>query len=111
MTINKKYVAWGAVGVTSIVLVLMFLRRKPETILDAVEDVTANAGTSNNNQFYDPFYYTTAGIPDLSIVLNGGDSPFNSQINVMLNNPMLGALSNKYIPMFGFVGVTAVGSQ
>ena len=41
--------------------------------------------------------------------MNGSDSPFQSSISVDLTNPILGMLSQKYIPLYGFVGVTAAG--
>lgn len=103
---NKKYWTWGAVGVVALLLTWLFLRR-PKTQVELVEDVAA----APNMQFYEPYYFTTPGIADLPGVLNGSDSPFNSQIDIYLSNPALGALANKYIPMFGFVGVTAVGAQ
>ena len=60
--------------------------------------------------FNSPYFWPTPGIyPDPSI-LNGSTVPFESTVNVYVENPAISQLSNQYIPMFGFVGMTAVGA-
>ena len=71
--------------------------------------VTVADPTSSGNDFYAPFYSTNPGIPDIPQVLNGGNSPFNSAITVNVTSALPSGLANDYMPMFGFVGVTAVG--
>jgi len=104
--VNKKYYLWASVA--AIAIILIWLNRREKTPIEEISEVVE---TPQNLQFYEPYYYTNAGIFDSPANLNGATSPFQSQIDVYLSNPVIGELTNKYIPMFGFVGVTAVGAQ
>lgn len=57
------------------------------------------------NNFYAPYYYTVPGV-------DPSNTPgFESTVNVYVDNPALAGLDNKYIPIFGLVGMTAVSGQ
>lgn len=116
---NKKQL-WGAVAVSAF-LIFLFMMRKPNETISITTGGGDNAGDTTiinegddspslQDQFYNAYYYTNAGIPDSTLILNGGDTAFNSGVNVTVENAALNSLHNKYIPMFGFAGVTAVGA-
>lgn len=74
---------------------------------DAVQEVTAPA---TGPDFAAPYYWSNPGIYDDPRILNGANAPFNSVVNVYVDNPAVAGLANQYIPLFGFVGMTAVGN-
>jgi len=55
-----------------------------------------------NEDFYAPYYWPTPGVYPES-------SPFESTVSVFIDANPINSLSQQYIPMFGLVGMTAVG--
>lgn len=51
--------------------------------------------------FYAPYFWPSPGIyPETA--------PFESTVNVYVDNPLAGALAYQYIPVFGLVGMVGV---
>lgn len=97
MTEANKRALYLFVTLAIVVIVLEFLsRRKPAVLQAPAQD-----------DFAAPYYWPN-GIYPGPYNMNGAASPFESTVNVYLDNPALAGLSNQYIPMFGFVGMTAV---
>ena len=90
-------------GVAIVAILMMHQRSKNNPIVDALDTSPSNAGFEN------PYYENTPGSNN-TYVLNGGP-PFLSALNVDVHPELLGYLSQKYIPMFGFVGITAGYTQ
>lgn len=87
----------ATVFIAAMLLLAYFMfRRSRQTVSEII----------SGPDFYSPYYSTNPGIPDDPITLNGGDNVFNLNFDI----PELAGLSNKYIPIFGLVGMTAVGA-
>ena len=81
-------------------LVIAFLlwawQRKNQAAINDVIDQPPS------NEFSDPYSWPAGYVP--------GQTPaFQSTVNVYADNPLLSTLSYQYIPIFGMVGMTAVG--
>lgn len=107
---EKKQKQILVVGVVASIAIWLWLRRKPQSseILVPTDgdgnDAGGGAGLQggqNNQAFYELYYQTNPGITDLKF---GGDT------SLFFNIDPFNQLSRSYIPMFGFVGVTAIGS-
>lgn len=85
------------IGIAALIgLLLIFMRKRSVVIPTA----------PTQNQFDAPFTQWPNGIYPGPQNMNGTASPFGDiNVNVTLPN----AISNDYIPMFGFTGVVAVG--
>lgn len=107
---REKYSIIALTALVAIVTVLK-VRGHPSvaepSTLGGVDESAAGGGNSQN-QFELPYSYSTPGIADNPITLNGG-APFQSTINVEVNPSYLGTLSQDYIPMFGFIGMGSTG--
>lgn len=57
-------------------------------------------------EFAEPYYWPHGIYPSYANLTGG--SPFESIVNVHVDAPQFGGLAQQYIPMFGFVGMTAV---
>lgn len=96
---DKKEIAIYAGGAVVLFLLLRWLKNRntPTEEETAQEDYT------------DPYGWPVPGIAPNYGITNGG-APFQSVVNVNANWDPYSGLTREYIPMFGFVGVTAVGS-
>lgn len=88
-------------------LAAFFLLRKKEEVPQVIRTEVAPAESPDSGQWI-------PGENNPQILYGPGGAPFivvggNTTINVP--DVMLGALSRQYIPMFGFAGVAAIGSQ
>lgn len=111
---NKRALIFVA---SIIVLILFFLTREKETMQITLPSNSTNTPSSSNtdnntsapvsNNFDAPFYWN-AGIYPGDNYVSGGNSPFNSTVNVLAQNPLLGSLSLQYFPLFGFVGMSGI---
>lgn len=81
-----------------------------QKVTDTVPEGVSNQGNPENDPFYAPYYWTTPGVAPSPIILNGAAEPFQSIINVQVNSDVAQMMARQYIPMFGMVGVTAVGA-
>lgn len=97
MTDQNKRAVYLIAALVAVIIVLEWLSRR-----NAVQVVPAE-----NDQFTAPYFWPNGIYPGVTN-MNGGISPFESTVNVYVDNPALAGLSNQYIPMFGFVGMTAV---
>ena len=93
---NTKLGVWFFAIQIALALVLYWMGRnaankKPEVVTPPSEP-----------DFYAPWNYTNPGIPP--------DAPgFQSTVNVYIDNPLAGALSYQYMPIFGLVGFNTNG--
>ncbi len=96
---KKDMLKWGALFAAIIVVWLLWRNRSTSVVPMPIQ----SGATSTNLQFFEPYY---RGVPnaDNPRGFQGGD------ITVNVNAGAYGQLTNQYIPMFGFVGVTAVGA-
>lgn len=104
---------WALGALVALAALLFWARnsRQAATVIpaDAGQVAENNAATGGNNApFYAAYYQTNPGIIDGSTT--GKGPVFSGDVNVMINADALSGLTNRYIPMFGFVGVTAIGS-
>lgn len=91
-------------GVIAIAIIAIFFIRKNK---GSISNVTNN-NAPDQNEFNDAFYNN--GIVPSNNNLFGGNTPFQSDISVNVNGSgALSYLTNRYIPLFGFVGATAIG--
>ncbi len=95
----------GLLFIGAVVLVLLLAGRKKQTTSD--EGVIDDSAEPNNSQFYYPYYQTTPGIIDQYVLGDTvfGGATFNQNFNVTGGT----ILSDRYIPLFGFVGSVAFG--
>lgn len=96
---NKKGAAILIAAIAA--LAIWSFSRRPTAVQVAVEETVSNP-------FTEPYYQTNPGVQDVSTT--GGLPPFQSDLTVNVYADPLAGISNKYIPMFGFVGVAAIGS-
>lgn len=96
---RKKLIGFSA-AVIAILIFLWYFRNRQ--VQQAVAEPASNG-------FADPYTQWPNGIYPGGGNMNGQNDPFNS-INVTVNVPQFGQLTQDYIPTFGFVGVTALGS-
>jgi len=87
---EKKYVAIGGVAIAAVLLMLMHRRDNGGSVLVP----------SPENAFTNP-YQTDGKMPGTG---------FNSTVNLNIDTDAYAGLSNKYIPVFGFVGVGVTGT-
>lgn len=105
-------------------LILYFLRPQnagmPVTVQgDSVTVGDATGGDTTTNIKYEFGSPSVGGgwVPgdtDYHLVFGPGGQPFTvigGDTNINVPDLLLGSLSRQYIPMFGFVGVTAVGAN
>lgn len=98
MTDQQKHAVYFLAGLVGIALLLRWWTNRPAPV---VEEPPAN-------DFYAPYSWPAGGwFPGPN--MNGGNVPFESVVNVYVDNPALAGIANQYIPMFGLVGMTAVG--
>lgn len=96
---KKEWLKYGAVAAVVLIVWLIWRNRSASSVVPLpVQDV---AGDSNSS-FYAPYYEAVPGS-------NSNPPNFTSNITVNVEGGVYGNLSNAYIPLFGFVGVTAVG--
>lgn len=105
---QKQLILIGGVASIALWLWLRRKRTKNAEVLVPTDGDGNNAGGGaglqggqNNQAFYELYYQTNPGITDLKF---GGDT------SLYFNIDPFNQLSRSYIPMFGFVGVTAIGS-
>lgn len=99
---KKDYATFAGVGLIGIVLWFL-MKRKQNAVLGEV-----NTPPSLQDQFTNDIINPINTNPS---TLFGGPNAFQSSINVNVSGNALSYLTNKYIPLFGFVGVTAIGAQ
>lgn len=100
---NQAKWAIGTVAALAALALWANYRRKPATPLQVVEEVAPD-----NSPFYAPYYWGNPGISPNGTT--GGGPTFSGDVTVNVSADALSGLTNKYIPLFGFVGVTAIGS-
>lgn len=93
-----------AVGIVAVLLVLWYLLMRRTAGNTVVNPVVENEAGPDWLQM---FYQTTPGILDNSV--NNGPT-FNSNNSVNVNTVDYNKLAGGYFPLFGFVGMTAVGN-
>lgn len=81
----------------AILLMIYFWIKIPSKVVQAQDE-------TQTDPFLAPYYWPAAGYPADGF-MNSGPA-FSSTITVLAQNPLLGSLSQQYIPMFGFVGMT-----
>ncbi|HKY44758.1 MAG TPA: hypothetical protein VJM50_16825 [Pyrinomonadaceae bacterium] len=96
---QKTYVKAG-IAVVAIAVVWYLLRNR--------NGAAPALSTGGLNGFQAPYFYTNAGIPDNTMLVNGGPT-FQAVNTINLRTGNINGLSNAYMPMFGLVGMTAVG--
>lgn len=101
---DKKEV-WVKAGLAVLVIaaVIAMVRRHRMTDVQLLA-----AQTPSTPDFYSMYYQTNPGIAD-SIVTGNGPS-FTAQNTININTGAIAGLSNAYMPMFGLVGMTAIGA-
>jgi hypothetical protein len=107
---NKKETAAYLGGSLLIILLIKkMVAKRNDNVLINMDDGQSD-GVDSQAQFQAPYLSLNAGIPDWKEILNGGNT-FNSVTNIAVNPSLAMQLDRKYIPLFGFVGVTtyAVG--
>lgn len=105
MDVKKDHAIMLAMGV----LLLWFLLRKHNSI-STQNSLTMQAPVMGNpqsqtNDFAAPYFQTTPGIADSPSILFGGPNAFQGTINANVNVNPLNSLYQKYIPLYGFVGM------
>lgn len=105
MQVGEKRIRVGLLVASGALAVWLLYQRAQKAAYDAANP----APDAVQDPFTTPYYQ---GIPgsNSSVIMNGSDSPFYSTINVSLDANIAQSLANQYIPVFGFIGVTAVGS-
>ena len=96
---QKTYVKAG-IAVVAIAAVWYLLRNR--------NGAAPALSTGGLNGFQAPYFYTNPGIPDNPWLINGGPT-FLGTNTVNVHTGTISGLSNAYMPMFGLVGMTAVG--
>lgn len=103
---KKETIVKAVVAVAVLVIVWLILRSRNGPVPVSLSQPM--------NGFQSPYFSTNPGIPDNTLILNGGDTyqtagpTFNAQNTVNVNTHNINGLSNLYMPMFGLVGMTAV---
>lgn len=96
---KKEWLKYGAVAAVVLIVWLIWRNRSASSVVPLpVQDVAG----SNNSSFYAPYYEAVPGS-------NSNPPDFTSNLTVNVNAGAYGGILNNYIPLFGFVGVTAVG--
>lgn len=103
MSDKKRAIIAATIG-AAILLLKFYQKEKPVVIVAGGE----NDSGGSVAPFVAPYLSTNPGIPDVSSILNGGNT-FNSAVNIALNPSVGMQLNRQYIPMFGFVGVQTIG--
>ena len=101
---SEKKELWIKAGLAVLVIaaVIAMVRRHRMT------DAQIIAAQPSAPDFTSPFYQTNPGIYDNSV--NGNGPSFNAQNTININTGAISGLSNSYMPMFGLVGMTAIGA-
>src|SRR5438034_152480 len=90
-----------AVAIVAVLLVVWWWFRKPKTVQQ----------TASMSPWAAPFFQTNPGITDLTTWNIANPAPsFNATNTLNYQNGQIAGLSNEYFPMFGLVGMTAVGA-
>jgi hypothetical protein len=100
---NEK-VKLAVLGGLAIVALALMYKKHGATVVSPLDSVTESP-----DPFAAPYLQSTPGIFDLSKILNGG-TPFQSVINVNVDSGFGATLNEQYMPLFGFVGITSVGT-
>lgn len=102
MAIEKKGYVHAAIAVAIIGVVYLILKLRNANRVNLPEPLPSGP------DFMSPYYYTNPGIDDSSV--NGGGPVFNATNTINVNTGNIPGLSNAYMPLFGLVGVTAIGA-
>lgn len=97
MTEQNKRAVYLIAALVAVIIILEWLKGRNQTVAEVAQE----------NPFQAPYFWPNGIYPGVTN-MNGGLSPFESTVNVYVDNPALAGLANQYIPMFGFVGMTAV---
>jgi len=100
MTDRQKTYMKAAIAVAILVVVWLIMRQRANNVV---------LPPPTMNSFQAPYFTTNPGIPDNQFVLNGGPT-FTATNNVNVTAFGGNGLSNSYMPLFGLVGMTAVGA-
>lgn len=112
---KRNLAAIAVVGV----IIYALTRTADATPVVMSEEVVQETGNANDPSAWIPGVNLTqnvfgaAGVPFYFIEGNksgGNTTILGGNTNVNIPDFMLGSLSRQYVPLFGFVGVTAVGS-
>lgn len=90
------------VGIVAIAAYLLWKKNQPVPAAEAAPPIDA---------WQAPYLYTTPGLDPNTIIMNGNPSAFISTYDISVSADNLNYLTNKYMPLFGFVGVTGIGIQ
>jgi len=101
---NKKEV-WVKAGLAVVVIAAVVAMLRRHRMNDAQILASQPPATPD---FYSMYYQTNPGISDSGV--NGGNDTFTAQNTININTGAISGLSNAYMPMFGLVGMTAIGS-
>lgn len=96
---EKTYVK-AAIAVAVIAVIWLIMRGRSNSTIIPPEGL---------NSFQQPFFWTNPGIADNKGTLNGGPT-FNATNTINVNTGQIAGLSRSHIPLFGLVGMTAVGA-
>lgn len=99
---DKKTVYFVA-AILAAAIIIEFLRRRQAAIA-AASVVVQVAESDEENAFYAPYYYPSAGNYPQS-------AGFNSDVTVNMNLSPISVLAQQYMPTFGFVGMVGVGAS
>jgi len=100
MTERQKVYMKAALAVVILLIVWLIMRQRASNVVMPPPTM---------NSFQAPYFTTNPGIPDSQFILNGGPT-FNASNTVNVNANGGNGLSNSYMPLFGLVGMTAVGA-
>ena len=95
-TKHKTYIKAGVI--VAVLLLLWYMLTRPKA---------APASNPQLSPWQAPFYQVNPGIND-TIVNNSSNPNFVANNTLNYYDGTISGLSNKYIPMFGLVGMTAV---
>lgn len=95
-----------ALAIVGVLMLLWFIIMRRTSGATVIAPGDSSSGSSGPN-WTQMFYQTTPGVLDSSV--NGGPT-FTSNNSVTVNTVDYSGLRGGYFPMFGFVGMTAVGA-
>jgi len=91
---KHKKLAWFIAGILGVAILLWWLEKR------STATVTETETPPESNDFYAPYEWPNGIYPDVQ--------PFQSTVNVYVDNPAINTLAYQYIPTFGLVGMVGV---
>lgn len=103
MTDREKTYMTAIIAVVVLLIVFLILKRRP---VDQVMGPVTQSGSTN---YYSSYFQTNPGVNDTTTTGSSGTT-YTSTADITVQTFGLNALSKQFIPMFGLVGMTAVGA-